>query len=52
MRRVVANARDWQPAPAPHPEQIWFPGASRQVALPAPEPAAAAVNPNQHQLCE
>jgi hypothetical protein len=24
MRRVVDHALDWQPAPPPRPEQIWF----------------------------
>jgi hypothetical protein len=24
MRRVVDRAFDWQPAPPPRPEQIWF----------------------------
>jgi hypothetical protein len=24
MRQVVNRAFDWQPAPAPRPEQIWF----------------------------
>ena len=25
MRHVVDRAFDWQPAPPPRPEQIWFP---------------------------
>lgn len=25
MRKVVDRALDWQPAPPPRPEQIWFP---------------------------
>jgi hypothetical protein len=25
MRQVVDSALDWQPAPPPRPEQIWFP---------------------------
>ena len=25
MRQVVDKAIDWQPAPPPRPEQIWFP---------------------------
>ena len=25
MREVVDSAFDWKPAPAPRPEQIWFP---------------------------
>jgi hypothetical protein len=25
MREVVDKAFDWQPAPPPRPEQIWFP---------------------------
>jgi hypothetical protein len=25
MREVVDNAFDWKAAPAPRPEQIWFP---------------------------
>ena len=31
MRAVVANAMDWQNDNPPRPEQIWMPGASRQV---------------------
>lgn len=31
MRQVVERARDWQPAPAPRPEQIWFPGTHRLI---------------------
>ena len=31
MRQVVERARDWQPAPTPRPEQIWFPGAHRLI---------------------
>jgi hypothetical protein len=31
MRQVVDRAFDWQPAPPPRPEQIWFPGTHRQV---------------------
>jgi hypothetical protein len=33
MRQIVQQAIDWEAAPAPRPEQIWFPGAHRQVQL-------------------
>jgi len=29
MRQIVDRAMDWQPAPEPRPEQIWFPGTHR-----------------------
>ena len=31
MREAVENAIDWQAAAQPRPEQIWMPGANRQV---------------------
>jgi hypothetical protein len=31
MRQIVDRAFDWEPAPPPRPEQIWFPGTHRQV---------------------
>jgi hypothetical protein len=46
MRQVVDRALDWQPAPTPRPEQIWFPGAHRQVG------AGAGRNPDERQMCE
>jgi hypothetical protein len=33
MRQIVDCAFDWQPAPPPRPEQIWFPGTHRQVSV-------------------
>ena len=33
MRQIVDRAFDWQPLPAPRPEQIWFPGTHRQVRV-------------------
>ena len=33
MREAVNNAMDWQPAIEPRPEQIWLPGAERQVQV-------------------
>ena len=33
MRQVVDRALDWEPAPPPRPEQIWFSGTHRQVRL-------------------
>ena len=33
MRQIVDRAFDWQPAPPPRPEQIWFPGTHRQVSV-------------------
>jgi len=32
MRQVVDLATDWQPAPAPRPEQTWFTEAEPRVA--------------------
>jgi hypothetical protein len=31
MRDIVEDAMDWQAAGAARPEQIWMPGASREV---------------------
>jgi hypothetical protein len=31
MRQVVERAIDWEPAPLPRPEQIWFSDTSRQA---------------------
>ena len=31
MREVVASAMDWQAAGQPRPEQIWMPGANREL---------------------
>ena len=33
MREAVENAMDWQTVGEPRPEQIWMPGANRQVKL-------------------
>ncbi|HVU28190.1 MAG TPA: hypothetical protein VHG71_10715 [Verrucomicrobiae bacterium] len=33
MREVVANAMDWQANSQPRPEQIWMPGANREVKV-------------------
>jgi hypothetical protein len=33
MRQIVDRAFDWQAAPPPRPEQIWFPGTHRQVRI-------------------
>jgi hypothetical protein len=33
MRQIVDRALDWEPAPSPRPEQIWFPGAHRQIRV-------------------
>ncbi|HVU08413.1 MAG TPA: hypothetical protein VHG89_07710 [Verrucomicrobiae bacterium] len=33
MREVVANAMDWQATGQPRPEQIWMPGANREVKI-------------------
>jgi hypothetical protein len=46
MRQLVDRACDWQPAPEPRPEQIWFPNAHRQ---PATSPQ---LNPALGQICE
>jgi hypothetical protein len=31
MREAVAGAMDWQTAGQPRPEQIWMPGANREL---------------------
>jgi hypothetical protein len=33
MREAVADAMDWQTVNEPHPEQIWIPGANREVKI-------------------
>jgi hypothetical protein len=33
MRHVVQSAVDWPPAPEPPHEQVWFPGARREVKI-------------------
>ncbi len=33
MRESVANAMDWQAQAEPRPEQIWMPGANREVKI-------------------
>jgi hypothetical protein len=33
MRGAVENAMDWQTVNEPRPEQIWMPGANRQVKI-------------------
>jgi hypothetical protein len=33
MRAIVANAMDWSAAVEPRPEQIWLPGARREVKV-------------------
>lgn len=33
MREAVENAMDWQTASEPRPEQIWMPGANREVKV-------------------
>lgn len=33
MRTAVAGAMDWQNAAAPQPEQIWMPGANREIKV-------------------
>ena len=33
MREAVANAMDWQSEPQPRPEQIWMPGANREMKI-------------------
>ena len=55
MRQVVDRAIEWTPAPAPRPEQTWFPNASRQpLPASASKEAAAAQGSidQEHQICE
>jgi hypothetical protein len=33
MRDIVERAMDWEAAGEPRPEQIWIPGASREVKV-------------------
>jgi len=33
MRDIVEHAMDWQAAGKPRPEQIWIPGATREVKV-------------------
>jgi hypothetical protein len=33
MREAVGNAMDWQNEVPPRPEQIWIPGARREVKV-------------------
>jgi hypothetical protein len=33
MREAVENALDWQTEAQPRPEQIWMPGANREVEI-------------------
>lgn len=33
MRNIVEQAMDWSAAAGPRPEQIWIPGASREVEI-------------------
>jgi hypothetical protein len=33
MRQAVADAMDWQTEPQPRPEQIWIPGANRELKV-------------------
>jgi hypothetical protein len=33
MRAAVAGAMDWQTAVQPRPEQLWMPGANREVKI-------------------
>jgi hypothetical protein len=33
MRAAVEGAMDWQTAAAPQPEQVWMPGANREIKV-------------------
>ena len=33
MRNIVSRAMDWEAAGTPRPEQIWIPGAHREVKV-------------------
>ncbi len=55
MRQVVNDAFDWQPAPAPRPQQTWFESAYRRPSLGGPSILAADQPANaedQRQICE
>ncbi|HYG35233.1 MAG TPA: hypothetical protein VEC99_10640 [Clostridia bacterium] len=54
MRQVVDSAVDWEPAPQPPPEQIWFPTVYRQAEIQtgAAEAKKPVSNPEERQICE
>jgi hypothetical protein len=33
MRNIVSRAMDWEAANSPRPEQIWIPGAHREIKV-------------------
>ena len=51
MRQVVERATDWQPAPPPRPEQIWFSGVHRSPEA-APQLTPERPKFDQRQMCE
>jgi hypothetical protein len=54
MRDVVDRAVDWQPAPVPRPEQIWFPATSPEFPGKAQTltAAARASRQDERHICE
>ena len=50
MRQMVDRAVEWQPAPRPRPEQIWFPGAHRQPLVQARRPGSV-MPVREHEIC-
>lgn len=54
MRQIVERARDWQPAPAPRPVQIWFPAAQERLNGNGEmrKPAANVKPAEERQICE
>jgi hypothetical protein len=54
MRQIVDRAMDWEPAPLPRPEQIWFAGAHRQVeaGTMAARPTTRRDDPAESEICE
>jgi len=50
MRHVVDRAFDWQPAPVPRPEQIWFAPARGEAGFVSP--SLTVPGQDERQICE
>ena len=52
MRQVVDRAFDWQPAPVPPPEQIWFENGYRRAGAAGAASSSAPHREEERQICE
>ncbi len=52
MREIVDRARDWEPAPAPRPEQTSFGTLYRQATIGPVAMATAGGDRGEHLVCE